>query len=521
MTQTSPDRNRPANGEVFSFGEFELNPGRGMLLKNGVELPLRRQCFQVLQYLIQHQGVLVSKQELMDAVWADVIVTESSLTQCILTIRRVLDDDSKTILRSIPRGGYLFDLAVTVRSASPPEAVVAPRPKAPRPGRWSLGIAAACLLALVVFVYALTTNTPESGNPAASAPSVKLSENVPVTTSNEDALRRYQMGKLLHGRRAPGDLERAIEQFRTAVEIDPGFTDAWVGLAGSLWTFAGEQPSLWGDIREEMRQALERTLALDPNHPEANARIARYYWEVNQDELAVQHFERAVEFGQDSPQVLSFAAGFAFRDFNYGAAVEIQRRVTALDPLNFVYQVNLALFLRYAGRLEESIAAYKIAFDLNPEAATDYREDYLVIFLLNGRIDQAETLALQLPDGPAHDHQLAMVYLALNLPSRSEEMIRRLSADHSVDTALRLAEYYAYAGEIDLSFHWLEQARNRHGGMVLHSASNTYFEVFLHSPFLQPLAQDARWQPWRTYLEDQLRKPVMSINTNQLVLTNY
>ncbi len=51
-----------------------------------------------------------------------------------------------------------------------------------------------------------------------------------------------------------------------------------------------------------------------------------------------------------------------------------------LDPLSFVQQVDLALFLRYAGRLDESIAVYKNAFDLNPEAAIEFRQDYLVSF---------------------------------------------------------------------------------------------------------------------------------------------
>jgi tetratricopeptide (TPR) repeat protein len=225
-----------------------------------------------------------------------------------------------------------------------------------------------------------------------------------------------------------------------------------------------------------------------------------------------------VEFGQNNPPVLSFAAGYAFGHFNYQQAVEIQQRVAMLDPLSFVEQVNLALFLRYAGRLDESIAAYKNAFDLNPEAAIDFRQDCLVIFLLNGQYDQAETMALQLPEGPSRNHHLAMVYLALDQPLKSSEMIQRLSADTSADTALRLAEYYAWSGDIELSFHWLEQAKNRQAGVVPHPAADTYFEVFLHSPFLQKLTQDVRWQPWRTYLENQLQTPVISINTKQLVM---
>ena len=98
-------------------------------------------------------------------------------------------------------------------------------------------------------------------------------------------------------------------------------------------------------------------------------------------------------------------------------------------------------------------------------------------------------------------------------------MIQRLSADTSADTALRLAEYYAYSGEIELSFQWLEEAKKRQGDVVIHPATNTYFEVFLHSPFLQRLTQDVRWQAWREYIEGQIPTPVISISTPQLVLT--
>ncbi len=99
-------------------------------------------------------------------------------------------------------------------------------------------------------------------------------------------------------------------------------------------------------------------------------------------------------------------------------------------------------------------------------------------------------------------------------------MIQRLSADTSADTALRLAEYYAYSGDIELSFRWLNQAKKpaircSHSGQV----TNTYFEDFLHSPFLQKLTQDVRWQAWHEYLESQIPTPVFSINTPQLVMT--
>jgi DNA-binding winged helix-turn-helix (wHTH) protein len=98
----------------FAFAEFVLDLDRGTLLKNEADVPLRPKCFEVLQYLVEHHGVLLSKQELLAAVWTGVIVTEDSLTHCLIEVRRALGDETKEMVRTVPRRGYLFDVPVTV-----------------------------------------------------------------------------------------------------------------------------------------------------------------------------------------------------------------------------------------------------------------------------------------------------------------------------------------------------------------------------------------------------------------------
>ena len=58
---------------------------------------------------IERHGQLVSKDELLEAVWPRVVVTEGSLTQCLVDIRCALGDESQTVIRTIPRRGYMFD----------------------------------------------------------------------------------------------------------------------------------------------------------------------------------------------------------------------------------------------------------------------------------------------------------------------------------------------------------------------------------------------------------------------------
>jgi DNA-binding winged helix-turn-helix (wHTH) protein len=103
----------------YQFGEFTLDTARGCLLRAGAEVKLRPKVYETLKYLVEHAGQLVSKQELMQAVWPNAFVTEDSLVQCALELRRALDDGLQQVLKTVPRRGYLFHATVTQQPATP------------------------------------------------------------------------------------------------------------------------------------------------------------------------------------------------------------------------------------------------------------------------------------------------------------------------------------------------------------------------------------------------------------------
>ena len=83
----------------YQFGEFTLDVARGCVFKAEEEIKLRPKVYETLKYLVEHPGRLIGKQELMQAVWPDAFVTEDSLVQCTLELRRALDDRSQRCLR--------------------------------------------------------------------------------------------------------------------------------------------------------------------------------------------------------------------------------------------------------------------------------------------------------------------------------------------------------------------------------------------------------------------------------------
>jgi TolB-like protein/Tfp pilus assembly protein PilF len=107
---------------LLSFADFQIDLDRGCLRQqSGGILVLRPKSFDVLCYLLENAGRLVSRDELMQAVWSDVVVTEDSITQCIMEVRRALGEQGAKILKTVPRRGYLLEAKVT-RSAAPPAA---------------------------------------------------------------------------------------------------------------------------------------------------------------------------------------------------------------------------------------------------------------------------------------------------------------------------------------------------------------------------------------------------------------
>jgi len=94
--------------KILRFGAFGLDLDRQALVGPSGALPLRPKAFDVLLHLVRNRGRVVSKDELMQAVWPNVFVTENSLVQCISDIRAALGQDGPTILKTVPRRGYMF-----------------------------------------------------------------------------------------------------------------------------------------------------------------------------------------------------------------------------------------------------------------------------------------------------------------------------------------------------------------------------------------------------------------------------
>jgi DNA-binding winged helix-turn-helix (wHTH) protein len=120
-------------GRRYRFGPFTLSPARRVLERGSVEVPLIPRYFDLLLLLVERRDVAVHRHQIFDAVWRDVVVSDSALTQAVRTVRRALGDDDPReprFIRTVSRHGYQFVAVDVAEEADGPRAPLVPAPEA-------------------------------------------------------------------------------------------------------------------------------------------------------------------------------------------------------------------------------------------------------------------------------------------------------------------------------------------------------------------------------------------------------
>ena len=148
-------------------------------------------------------------------------------------------------------------------------------------------------------------------------------------------------------------VKRSITQFDQALAIDPGYAAAWADLANA---YELEITNGWRPIEEGnrlARQAIERTLALDPDYVAAHAALGWILITHDLDyEAAVEHTERAMALEPTNPDAIDAAAYVARRLGRHDPAIALYQYLVARDPLNYhsPFQSRLCVLVRRTDR---------------------------------------------------------------------------------------------------------------------------------------------------------------------------
>jgi len=303
----------------------------------------------------------------------------------------------------------------------------------------------------------------------------------------------YQLGQFFFNRRASGDVERSEQHYRKAVEIDPDFAQAWVGLAAVYWLRAEDraQMAIW---IEKMGTALEQALKLDPEQPEAHARAAAYYASIGDEDQRERHWRLAQQLGPEDNLIVNYAAAHALDAGDYQRVVELSRKAVQQDPLSAIAHSNHGFYLLADGQFQAAQAAFAQAEQFNPEMTMHHAMQRTLILVLTSAHEQAVARAQAWPEGPDRDQILAHSYHALGQHQAAKAAEQRLLSRSDGDSALRMAEIEAVRGDADAAFAWLEQIHLRETAAEKSSVWPRWDERVRLAPSLRGLRNDPRWE---------------------------
>jgi TolB-like protein/Tfp pilus assembly protein PilF len=200
---------------------------------------------------------------------------------------------------------------------------------------------------------------------AALTPAEKARANV-VPTRNLKAWEAYQLGKQRMAQRTAETLAEAEQFFRQAIDLDPKFALAYVGLADTLrlqTEYSGRQLEATVADADAL---VSRALELDANLAEAWASKGGIAWSRADDEQAEKFIRRAVELNPSYATAHHWLSQLLEGKGNLKEGLEHAEMAAQLDPLSAITQVNLGGSMELAGRYDEAASGYRRAIEVEP-----------------------------------------------------------------------------------------------------------------------------------------------------------
>jgi TolB-like protein/DNA-binding winged helix-turn-helix (wHTH) protein/Tfp pilus assembly protein PilF len=302
-------------------------------------------------------------------------------------------------------------------------------------------------------------------------------------TKNSEAYQAYLQGQYFIARGLDSeDLIKALSFADQAVKLDPHYAPAWAQQARILETMARVLLIAEADGYRRARASAERAIALDPKLASAYLTLALV--QMNQDwdwESASASIEKARLLAPGSVNVLRTQA---YLDRNMGRveeAIALYRQAIVLDPLTSDFHSILADQLYGLGRYEEAKAELARAQELNSQ----HSSLHLIrsqILLMEGHPQEAVTeIEKETSDWQKLSGQ-ALAYFGAGRRHDSDNALGKLIATHHNDCAYQIAQVYAYRGEADKAFEWLDRAYKQRDPGIREVTNDPLFKSVVQDP---------------------------------------
>jgi tetratricopeptide (TPR) repeat protein len=330
---------------------------------------------------------------------------------------------------------------------------------------------------------------------------VKLLGAAPkVRTTDPKAYALYLQANELARQSNPEAFAKSDALYCQALEIDPRYAPAWERLATNFnnKTSMGLLPSQEGYTRA--REAAEKALAIDPDYAPAHATLG-WIAMLRDNDLAgaPRHFQRAFALDPTDLGVLGNAAYFLKNLGRLDAALALEEAVVRRDPVNVNVLFDLGYFQRMAGQYDAAIASYRTVLSLSPNNGGAHAQLGMTL-LLKGDATAALAEIEQEKSEIWRMIGLPMAYCALGRKADADAALNALIAKYEKDAPYNIAHVYAFCGDADKAFEWLDKAVAYQDGGLSDIVKENLFDK-IHS--------DPRWLPFLRKIgkaPDQLAK---------------
>ena len=424
-----------ATETTVQFDGWTVNRVSGEIERNGRTARLAQQPLRVLLELADHAGEVVTREQLVKALWPQGVVDfDNGLNVVVRKLRVALEDvgDTPGYIETLPRVGYRFIAKPAVAEAAPTIG----------PGARPTGVAKVLFASgLVVLVAAATAWFWWTGRNTAPP------HHVPSARAQE----LYVEGMHERSRRDIDATGLALEKLEAAIKEDPEYAEAWAGYSRTLAGAVVRQRVTPAEGLPKARAAAERALALDPTTADAYVTLMHLHMDFDKDfAAATRDLENAMKLGNPSASLWHYSAMWNAQQGRVDQGLADMRRARSMEPMTLLLSSNYALILFHARRYDEAIDLLSPIVQANPGFDTG-RSVLARALTATGRFDEALTQLQARKDVGAWQGDLGVLYAKMG---RRDDALREIARLEERERAgfgesYEMSTIYTTLGDLD------------------------------------------------------------------------
>jgi TolB-like protein/Tfp pilus assembly protein PilF len=318
-----------------------------------------------------------------------------------------------------------------------------------------------------------------------------LGETPTIEETDPEAYNLYLQARHLARQGSRESMRQAAEMYEQVLVIDSSYVPAWNGLASNYTNMSSGGALTNDEAYGKAKDAIDRSLAIDPQNGQAYALLAWYHDVYKGDySTAARYYQKAMELAPNDDRILNGVAVFFSTLGRFDEAIAVHKILIERDPVSAVARHNIGTVYLSARDFDDAKASFDKAVALSPDMVLA-RIFHGFMFYVNGDYQSYVEAFGRLSDDTG-DNAFRLVAQAASYPelgrgAEGEEALRALEQQHGDDWAYVIATIHARQGGTDQAFGWLERAYEVDGASGI---SNAGYDFMLES-----LHDDPRWEP--------------------------